>query len=95
MNVADGKFVNNEAFTLEETKNIRKELEARQQAEFEMKEAITSLECRLMDALSTIKTLKSEVKTLKEGPENRGSMSPDRDRESIVEAPSYSFERHP
>uniref|UniRef100_M1AKD3 Uncharacterized protein n=1 Tax=Solanum tuberosum TaxID=4113 RepID=M1AKD3_SOLTU len=49
MNVADGKFKTLEDFTLEETENIRKELERRQWAEFKMKEAITSLECRLME----------------------------------------------
>uniref|UniRef100_M1DBY7 Uncharacterized protein n=1 Tax=Solanum tuberosum TaxID=4113 RepID=M1DBY7_SOLTU len=50
LNVADGKFKTLEDFTLEETENLRKELEGRQRAEFEMKEAITSLECRLMEA---------------------------------------------
>ncbi|XP_069151810.1 uncharacterized protein [Solanum lycopersicum] len=52
-----------------------------------MKEAITSLECRLMNVLSTIETLKAEVKTLKEGVEVGGSASPDHDREARVEAP--------
>ena len=40
-----------------------------------------------MDALSTIETLKAEVKTLKEGVEVRRTASHDRDRESRVEAP--------
>ena len=40
-----------------------------------------------MDALSTIETLKAEVKTLKEGVEVGGSASPDHDREARVEAP--------
>ena len=44
MNVAEGKFKTLENFTLEENKNICKELEVRQRAEFEMKDAITSLE---------------------------------------------------
>ena len=55
MNVADYKFKTLEEFTLEEKENICKELES---AEFEMKEAITSLYCRLMGELSTIDTLK-------------------------------------
>ncbi|XP_049394692.1 uncharacterized protein LOC125858983 [Solanum stenotomum] len=87
MNVADGKFKTLEDFTLEETENIRKELEGRQRAEFEMKEAITSLECRLMEALNTIETMKAEMRTLKDGIEVGGSASPDRDREARVEAP--------
>ena len=53
MNVTDSKFKNVEDFTLEETDNIRKELEGLQRAEFEMKEAITSLECQLMEFLNT------------------------------------------
>uniref|UniRef100_M1BXD6 Peptidase A2 domain-containing protein n=1 Tax=Solanum tuberosum TaxID=4113 RepID=M1BXD6_SOLTU len=60
LNVADGKFKTPEDFTLEETYNLRKELEVRQCAEFEMKEAITFLECRLIEALSTIETMKAE-----------------------------------
>ena len=59
MNVANNKFN-----TLEETESIHKELEGNQRAEFVMKEAITSLEYRLMDALTTMKTLKAAVKTL-------------------------------
>ena len=65
MNVTNSKFKTLEDFTLEENENIRKEFEGRQQAEFEMKEAITSLKCRLMEALRTIETLKAEVKALK------------------------------
>ncbi|XP_049388521.1 uncharacterized protein LOC125852885 [Solanum stenotomum] len=87
MIVADSKFKFLEDFTLEETENIRKELEGRQRAEFEMKEAITSLECRLMEALNTIETMKAEMRTIKEGMEVGGSASPDRDREARVEAP--------
>ena len=55
MNVANGKFKTLEDFILEETESIRKDLEDRQRDEFEMKEAITSFECRFMDMLSTIK----------------------------------------
>ena len=54
LNVVDGKFKTLEDFNLEETRNIFKELERHQRAEFEMKEVITSLECRLMEVLSTI-----------------------------------------
>uniref|UniRef100_M1BE57 Uncharacterized protein n=1 Tax=Solanum tuberosum TaxID=4113 RepID=M1BE57_SOLTU len=61
LNVADGKFKTLEDFTLEETDNLHKELDqGLQRAEFEMKEAITSLECRLMKALST--TMKAEMR---------------------------------
>jgi len=52
-----------------------------------MKKAITSLECRLIEAMSTIETMKAEVKALKEGVKARGSTSSDRDREARVEAP--------
>ena len=74
MNGADRKFKTLEDFTLEENKNIRKELEARQRAEFETKEAITSLEVRLVEAL-------------KEDREVGGSTSLDREREARVEFP--------
>ena len=50
-----------------------------------MKEAITSLYCRLMGELSTIDTLKVEVKKLKKGVVIGGSTSPDRDREPRVD----------
>ncbi|KAH0715262.1 hypothetical protein KY284_008167 [Solanum tuberosum] len=82
MNVADGKFKTLEDFTLEETENIRKELQGHQRAEFEMKEGITSLEFRLMEVLNIIETMKA----LKEGVEAGGSSSFDRDREAKVEA---------
>ena len=45
MNVSDSKFKNLEDSTLEEIKNIHKKLEGRQWIEFEMKKAITCLEC--------------------------------------------------
>ena len=86
MNVTDAKFKSLEDFTLEETKNIIKELEGRQRAEFKMKEVITSLECRLVEALSTIETMKAKIKSLKESAEVGGS-SFDRDRKATVEAP--------
>ena len=87
LNVADGKFKTLEDFNLEETRNIFKELERCQQAEFEMKEVITSLECRLMEALSTIKTMKAEINALKKGVEVGGSSSLERYREAKVEDP--------
>ena len=59
MNVADDKFMTLEDFTFEENKNISKELEGRQRAEFKMKEAITSLECRLWDVLNAKETITS------------------------------------
>ncbi|TMW85276.1 hypothetical protein EJD97_023395 [Solanum chilense] len=40
-----------------------------------------------MEALSTTKTMKAEIKALKEGVEAGGSMSPDLDRESRFEPP--------
>ncbi|TMW84767.1 hypothetical protein EJD97_024423 [Solanum chilense] len=40
-----------------------------------------------METLSTTETMKAELKSLKEGVEVGGSMSPDLDRESRVEAP--------
>ena len=52
-----------------------------------MKEAITSLYCRLMGELSTIDTLKVEVKKLYEGADTRRSTSHDRDRKITFEAP--------
>lgn len=48
MNVDDDKFKTVEDFTIEETEYICKELEERQQAEYNIKESITSFECRLM-----------------------------------------------
>lgn len=67
LNVVVGKFKTLDDFTLEETDKLLKELEGYQRDEFEMKEATTSLECRLMEALSTI--MKAEMKALKEGVE--------------------------
>ena len=90
LNGEDNKFKTLEDFTLEENDNIRKELEARQRAEFEMKVTITSLEFRLMEALGAIESLEAEVDALKEDMEVGGSTSLDRERESRVEAP-----RHP
>ena len=87
MNEDDGKFKTHEDFTLEETESIRKELEGCQGAEFKMKEVITSLEFRLMEALTTIETMKADIKALKEGIKVGGSSSLDRERGAKVEAP--------
>lgn len=46
---------------IEENDSIRKELEGCKDAKYERKEIITSLECWLMDALSTIETRKAEM----------------------------------
>ncbi|TMW90581.1 hypothetical protein EJD97_015520 [Solanum chilense] len=60
MNVTDSKFKTLEKdFTREENKNILKELEGHHRAEFEMKEAITSLECLLIDVLNAKETITS------------------------------------
>ena len=88
MNASDSKFKTLEDFTLEENNNIRKELEGRQRAEYEMKEAITSLEFRFMEVLGRNEALKADVKALKDGGEVIGSIAPDRDREASVEAPN-------
>lgn len=87
MNVADGTLKTLEDFTLEDTNNLRKELEGRQQAELKMKEVITFLECCLIEALSTIETIKVYMKALKDCVEDRGSTSYDRDREAKVKSP--------
>ena len=59
MNVDDEKFKTLEDFVLKETENISKKLEGHQRSEFQMKETITSLECRLMEALRPIETITS------------------------------------
>lgn len=46
-----------------------------------------------MEALSTIETMKAEMKALKEGVETGGSSSLDRDREARVEASKPSIFR--
>ena len=52
-----------------------------------MKEAITSLEFRFLEALEAIEALKNKVKTLEEDREVGGSTSLDQEREARVEAP--------
>ncbi|XP_055835544.1 uncharacterized protein LOC129904040 [Solanum dulcamara] len=85
LNKVDGKFKTLEDFTLEENNNIQKELNGRNAAEYEI-ETITSLECRFMDALSTIETMKVEIKALKGDIKAGGSAMSNRDREGKIEA---------
>ena len=87
MNVTDRNFKTLEGYALEENDSIRKEFEARQRAEYETKEAITSSEFRLREALGAVESLKAEVAALKEDTEVGGSSSLDREREARVEAP--------
>ena len=87
MNVVDDNFKTLKEFTLDEIESICKELEGRQWAEFKMKEVITSLDCRLMEELSTIETMKDEIKAHKKGIEVGGSSSFKRDRDAKVEDP--------
>ena len=53
-----------EEYSLEVVESIRKELEARQRAEYETKEAITSLELRFREALGAVELLKAKVAAL-------------------------------
>uniref|UniRef100_M1DF96 Uncharacterized protein n=1 Tax=Solanum tuberosum TaxID=4113 RepID=M1DF96_SOLTU len=69
-----------EMASLEENDHIHKELEGHQRDKFKMKEAISSLEYRLMEALRTINTMRAKMKTLKDGVEVGGLSSFDRDR---------------
>ena len=71
-----------------------KKLEGRHSAEFEMKEAITSLDCRLMETLSMIEIMKADMKALKEGVGDEGSSFFDQDREAKVEDPKPYVLRH-
>ena len=66
--------------------------EGHQHAEFEMKEASSFFECRLIDALNMIAGMRVEKKALNEGVYAEGSTSFGRDREAKVEAPkSHMF----
>uniref|UniRef100_M1DKM9 Uncharacterized protein n=1 Tax=Solanum tuberosum TaxID=4113 RepID=M1DKM9_SOLTU len=87
LNEVDSKFKTLEDFALEENDNIRNKCEGCQHAEYEMKEVITSLECRLLDVLSTIEAIKAEMKSVKEGIKVRGLVSLNKDMEAKVEAP--------
>ncbi|XP_059294573.1 uncharacterized protein LOC132047562 [Lycium ferocissimum] len=55
-----------EGHTLEEIESIRSDLEGRMQAEIEVKQTITALECKLMEALSTIDAMKAKIVALEE-----------------------------
>jgi len=63
LNKVDTKFITLEDFTFDEN-DIRKELEGRRHEEYEMKETITFLKCRLMEAFNTIKAIKAENEAL-------------------------------
>ena len=64
MNKTDRNLKNLEEYSLEEVESVRKELEARQRAEYETKEAITSLELRFREALGAVELLKAKVAAL-------------------------------
>ena len=87
MNRTDRNLKTLEEYSLEEVESVRKELEARQRAEYETNEAITFLEFRLREALGAVESLKAEVAALQEDREVGGSSSHDREREARVEAP--------
>ncbi|XP_070013663.1 uncharacterized protein [Nicotiana sylvestris] len=55
-----------EGHTLEEIESIRNDLEGRTQTEMELRQTITALECRLMEALSTIDVMKAKIESLEE-----------------------------
>ncbi|XP_070020232.1 uncharacterized protein [Nicotiana sylvestris] len=55
-----------EGHTLEEIESIRNDLEGRTQTEMELRQTITVLECKLMEALSTINAMKAKIESLKE-----------------------------
>ena len=86
LNRTDRNLKTLEEYSLEEVESIRKELEARQRAEYETKEAITFLEFRLREALGAVESLKAEVEALLEDREVGGSSSRYREREARVEA---------
>ncbi|KAH0746030.1 hypothetical protein KY285_007687 [Solanum tuberosum] len=87
LNWVDDKFKTLKDFTLEENDNIHKEMEVHKHADYEMKEIITFLGCRLMDALSTIETMKIEIEALKGGIKAGGFVTSNADREVKIEAP--------
>ena len=61
-NKVEGKFMTLEDFTHEDNDHILKELKGSQPAEFKMKEATSSLECRLVETLSMTQTMKDKTK---------------------------------
>lgn len=87
LNQFDGKFKTLEEFTLEENDNIRKELDGRKAVGYEVKEAITSLECRLMDALSKMEAISARMKTLKGGTVEGRYVVSIGDREARIKSP--------
>ncbi|MDV3181174.1 MAG: hypothetical protein Q8830_03030 [Candidatus Phytoplasma australasiaticum] len=80
-----------EKFILEENDSIHKESDGSNATEYEVKEAITFLECRLMDALSRMETINAKMKAinarmkaLKEGLKERRCSVSTRDREARI-----------
>ncbi|XP_070002194.1 uncharacterized protein [Nicotiana sylvestris] len=55
-----------EGHTLEEIESIRNDLEGRTQTRRELRQTIKALECRLMEALSTIDAMKAKIESLEE-----------------------------
>lgn len=87
LNNVNDKLKTLEDFTLEENDYIRKELEGCKHAKLEMRETITSLECLLTKALSTIETMKAKMEAHEVEIEVGGSTTSNKEREAKVEAP--------
>ena len=86
LNGLDSDVKNLEENSLEEVNIIRKELDLRKRTELELKESITSLEFRLLDATTTIQTLKNKVVALEEEREVGATASLGQERETVAEA---------
>ena len=87
MNGLGSDVKNLEENSLEEVITIRKELDLRKWTELELKESLTSLEFRLLDATTTIQTLKNKVVALEEEREVAVTASLGQERESRVDVP--------
>ena len=87
LNGLDSDVKNLEENSLEEVNTIRKELDLRKRTELELKESITSLEFRLLDATTMIQTLKNKVVALEEEREVAATASLGQERETRVEVP--------
>ena len=66
LNGVDRDFKAHENQSLGDVENLQKELDVRRRAELAMKESITSLEFRFLDATTMIQTLKNKVVALEE-----------------------------
>ena len=87
LNGLDSDVKNLEENSLEDVNIIRKELDLRKRTELELKESITSLEFRLLDATTMIQTLKNKVVALEEEREVAATTSLGQERETRVEVP--------